>query len=68
MELAAFVHFPLRWVFFVIVAVAVLVIVWTALRSRKFMAESGLKICAACATPNPMQAQFCRKCGKRLSP
>ena len=43
-----------------------LAIVYTAVRNRRHVAESDVKICAGCATPHPTTAQFCRKCGKKL--
>jgi ribosomal protein L40E len=39
----------------------------TARWSRRRAAESDVSICPGCATPNPVHATFCRKCGKRLS-
>jgi ribosomal protein L40E len=46
--------------------IAVLTILFTAMRNRRHVAESDIKLCPGCATPNPAHAEFCRKCGGRL--
>ena len=57
-----------RWPVFVVVGLVVLLlaIVYTAVRNRKHVSESDVRICASCATPHPTHAGFCRKCGKKL--
>jgi hypothetical protein len=54
-------------VVFVLLAVVLAAFFYTVFRSRRHVAESDQRLCSSCATPHPLRAQFCRKCGKRLS-
>ena len=45
---------------------AVLAILFTAMKNRRHVVESDMNLCARCATPNPKHAEFCRKCGTKL--
>jgi ribosomal protein L40E len=44
-----------------------LLLIVTALQHRRHASESDAKLCPGCATPNPTHAEFCRKCGQKIS-
>jgi ribosomal protein L40E len=50
----------------VVIAVAAVVLVVTAIQSRRHVARTDMRLCKECGTVHPTFAAFCRKCGQKL--
>lgn len=50
-----------------LVAVAVLLLVITAMQSRRHTRLTNSKLCPGCGTTHPGFADYCRTCGRKLS-
>ena len=57
---------PFEMLLVIIVAVWLIMMLATASRHRRHSAETAVKICPGCSTPNPGHAGFCRNCGRKL--
>ena len=48
-------------------AIAVVAFVLTAAQSRRHVRETRARLCRTCAQSHPPFAQYCRRCGTKLS-
>ena len=48
----------------VVLAVAVVLLVVTALQHRRHAARTDNRLCRGCGEAHPSHARFCRRCGK----
>lgn len=57
---------PFNLVVIVGVTVAVLLLIITAIQSRRHARMTNSKLCPGCGTTHPGFAEYCRNCGRKL--
>ncbi len=51
----------------VVIVVVVLMLVMTASQNRRHTFRTDLRLCRGCGASHPPFAQFCSRCGRKLS-
>ena len=64
--LAASVRVSWGGLFCLAVSVAGCLLLITVIQSRRHASATDVKMCQGCSTPNPLHADYCRSCGRKL--